>query len=272
MESINSKNFLEKGYAILSGALSPEDIAAAKDEISIFEKLVSQNHADIFSNYYLSHRVDQGVLYDLYQRNPVFRRLTEGHKILDFIAEIYAEEFYLFENSLVYKPKNSANEVPWHQDYMYMTNDPDKVICWIAIDDVDESNGCIYAIPGSHAQGALPWSEVVGQTHAKRTAAQYVKDENAIPLRLKAGDMLCFHQFLLHSSQKTSGEILRRAYRFAVKSFANSYVPRGSPIVLRYKSDNSALLNPFVGPRNGVRLRCVKHLRGLASRIEKTLK
>ena len=263
------EQFESEGFVVVPGVLSPEevrDFQAACDEVI---RMAEANPTDVFSNYYLPHRTDQGALYDVYQRHPAFRKATDNPKILDAVKNVYAEEFYLFENSLVYKPKDADNEVPWHQDYMYMTDDPDKVIAWVAVDDVTEENGCMYAIPGSHKRGALPFFQETGQTHAKRTEREHIDEKSARPLLLKAGDLLLFHQFLLHSSRRVPGTIQRRAYRFALKSISNSYTPRATPIVLSRRADG-ALLTPYRDDRkNSLLARMGRKIQGLGRRIER---
>lgn len=234
--------FSREGYMIFRGLLSPKEVSMLSSICDEVIEMASKNSSDLFCNYYLKHRTDQGALYDLYQRFPAFRRIAEHPGILDAIKEIYSDEFYLFENSLVYKPQGAQNEVPWHQDYMYMINDPDKVVVWVPVDNVTEENGCMYAIPGSHLSRTLPWYEEKGETHAKRTKGTFVDEQKAVPLTMNAGDVLVFHQFLLHSSKRVSGHLKRRAYRFAVKSLDNSYVPRSTPIVLSARKDGKLLM------------------------------
>jgi phytanoyl-CoA hydroxylase len=238
------QTFESDGFVIFPGVLSADELQALQQAGDEMIDIAERNPRDIFCNYYLAHRVDHGALYDLYQRHPVFRQITETEKILQAIQSVYADEFYLFENSLVYKPEGTQNEVPWHQDYMYMTNDPDKVIAWLAMDDITEENGCMYAIPGSHKSGTLDYRHVPGEAYSKRTDLRLVDESRACPLLMNAGDLLVFHQFVLHSSKRVSGTLKRRAYRFAVKTISNSYTPRATPIVLK-AGPHGALLRPY---------------------------
>jgi phytanoyl-CoA hydroxylase len=238
------QQFEQQGFVVFRNVLSAEELKALQQACDEMIEMAVMNPRDMFCNYYLGHRVDQGALYDVYQRHPVFRKTAEADRVLQAIRSVYSDEFYLFENSLVYKPEGTQNEVPWHQDFMYMTNDPDKVIAWLAVDDVTEENGCMYGIPGSHTRGPLQFRHVSGETHAKRTDPNLFDESQARPLLLKAGDLLLFHQFLLHSSKRVSGVVKRRAYRFAVKTISNSYTPRATPIVLSVHP-NGALLRPY---------------------------
>jgi phytanoyl-CoA hydroxylase len=195
---------------------------------------------DVFSNHYLKHRTDQGVLYDLYQRFPEFVDLARSAPVVEAVQALYGPNFFLYENSLVFKPKGRENAVPWHQDFMGYPHQPGKVIAWMALDDVDVENGCMYAIPGSHVRGYLPWYRLRGQTHHTRIRPEFVDDSKAVALEMKAGDVLLFNACLIHSSREVHSARPRRAYRAAYQDFGASELPRGSPIVISLK-DPAAL-------------------------------
>lgn len=50
---------------------------------------------------------------------------------------------------LINKAPHTNTITPWHQDAAYWIETPDKraVSCWIALDDVNENNGCMWFIP-----------------------------------------------------------------------------------------------------------------------------
>jgi phytanoyl-CoA hydroxylase len=260
--------FESQGFVVVPRVLSAVELAQLQSACDELITLATKNPRDIFCNYYLPHRVDQGALYDVYQRHRVFRKAAEHDAVINAVRRVYAEEFYLFENSLVYKPKGAENEVPWHQDYMYMTDDPDKVIAWLAVDDITEENGCMYVIPGSHKKGPLPFRAVKGQTHSKRTDPSLIDETLAQPVLVRAGDLLLFHQFLLHSSRRVPGTAKRRAYRFALKTLSNSYTPRATPIVLASTS-TGALLRPFAEGRRAWMAKVGRRIINLGKRLER---
>src|SRR5262245_13389483 len=130
--SDNPKSRFENdGFVVFESVLSAEELSSLREGCDRLIAMAERNPQDIFCNYYMAHRTDQGALYDVYQRDPLFRRIAETKRVIEAVQSVYAEEFYLFENSVVYKPKRAENAVPWHQDYMYMTDDPDKVIAWL---------------------------------------------------------------------------------------------------------------------------------------------
>ena len=236
--------FERDGFVILRGALTPEETARGRAAFEAMAPHIDKNPKDLLSNYYLPHRPDQGVLYDLYQRSPAFAALARTPAIVDGIAAIYGPNFYLYENSLVYKPAGRSNAVHWHQDFMDRPDEHVKVVAWMALDDVTEANGCMYGVPGSHKLGFLKSERVAGETHHTRLVLDGVDLSAAIPLEMKSGDVLLFHQLLVHSSREIALVTNRRAYRVSYQSMDVSYTPRGTPIVISLR-DPAVLDRPF---------------------------
>jgi phytanoyl-CoA hydroxylase len=59
---------------------------------------------------------------------------------------------------IFFKAPHSATPTPFHQDSAYWPSLPDAraLSCWIALDDVNIHNGCLWFIPGSHLQIQRP--------------------------------------------------------------------------------------------------------------------
>lgn len=94
--------------------------------------------------------------------------------------------------------------LPWHQDYPYAQDSPDGVVYWIPLMDVDETNGCLRVIPGSHLGGVRPVRMRVSAEHDIKglELAEPAHDEGgSIPLPMKAGEALVLSALLLHRSQ-----------------------------------------------------------------------
>ncbi len=226
-------NFNDDGFVILKKVFSEQQLQPIRkltDEIIAYGE---QELEDPFRKFYLRHRTDQGVLYDLFQRQPEFQELAKNPKILDKLEEVFGENISLYENSLVYKPRGKRNAVPWHQDFISRPKEPLKYIGWIALDDVRIENGAMKVIPGSHKFGFLKWFRVKGETHHDRIDLSQLDIENAVYMELDAGDVLIFNQLIVHSSDECNSEKPRRAYRISYAGMDEVIVPRGTPIVLR---------------------------------------
>ncbi|KAB7892666.1 phytanoyl-CoA dioxygenase family protein [Poseidonibacter ostreae] len=261
------KQFEEQGFVILKKVFSKEKL----EEVRILqEKIVTysdMNFEDPFLPWSLEHRNDQGVLFDLYQRHPEFQEMAKNKKILDCLESVLGENIYLYDNSMVYKPKGKRNGVPWHQDFISRPEEPQKIIVWMALDDVTKENGTVQVIPGSHKEGHLPWHRVDGETHHDRVNIEYVekKKDKIIYAELEAGDVLLFNMLVLHGSDEIHTDRPRRVFRCSYQSMEKKiFTPRQSPIVMRGGSPEFLAKyynNPYVKPKKkSIPLRAINKL------------
>jgi hypothetical protein len=136
---------------------------------------------------------------------------------------------------LIYKEPGQVAETPWHQDFSYseMPHAPagslipaDEVVqFWLALDDVDEENGCMNFIPGEHrspmrehyvASGEPDYSQ---RLLAIRDAAAVLDLGKAVACPLKAGGATVHNYGTPHyTSGNHTTDRPRRAYIFNFSS------------------------------------------------------
>ncbi len=226
-------SFHEDGFTILRNLYHEETLVPLRQEVDAIIRHFESGVADPFEKYYLKHRVDQGVLYDLYQRFPSFQPLASHPVILDVLEEELGPNIFMYENSLVYKPKGKRNGVPFHQDFISRPHEPVKYIVWMALDRITPENGCLRVIPGSHRSGFLKWYRVSHETHHDRIAPGQIETGNAVDVSMNPGDVLIFNMLLVHGSNEAHSDDPRRAYRVSYQGFDRIYTPRGTPLVMR---------------------------------------
>ena len=116
----------------------------------------------------------------------------------------------LYWEQAVAKPPQARTELPWHQDNGYTPLVPEEyVTCWLALDDADLENGCLWVIPGSHTTGT--------QRHVNGDAGPFrvgydgpAEDGIAVPVR--RGSVLVFSSLLMHRSGPNVTDRHRRAW------------------------------------------------------------
>ena len=99
--------------------------------------------------------------------SPVFadnEAVRNGREIARALLKV--EEPQLAFSMLIYKEPGQLNETPWHQDFAYSElpftpagrNIPhdESVQFWVALDDVDQANGCMHFLPGGHLDPLHP--------------------------------------------------------------------------------------------------------------------
>jgi hypothetical protein len=68
----------------------------------------------------------------------------------------------LLHDHLLFKMPGDSKATPWHQDLVYWPmNESGALSLWLPLDDVDENNGCMMFVPGSHRAGKLTEVDLV---------------------------------------------------------------------------------------------------------------
>ena len=116
-----------------------------------------------------------------------------------------------------------AAEIQIHRDWT-MTPTPDEVAlnCWCALVDIDEKNGGLALLPGSHA--LVPNIEAPGVAPFFSAYCDRLKS-HSVSLELKAGEAAIFDYRALHWSSANRSSELRAAVSAA-------FIPQGSRPVL----------------------------------------
>ena len=150
----------------------------------------------------------------MWKRSEDFRQLVYHMPLLDIVESLIGGSVQLFEDEALYKPANNGGPIPWHQDNGYWRCQPaDLVSIWIALDDVDEENGCMYVIPGSHMSGQMKHSRSKtddGNT-SKILLTTQIDESKAVPIPLSAGYAMVFHCLTLHATLPNCSSRDRRA-------------------------------------------------------------
>jgi len=189
------------GYAIAKGMFSPEEVAK-----------ITTHFMDMV------HRGGDGWAeggVDPTSEDPLRRypRLLQPHRgddlamdymldkrIAEWLTTLLGEEPLAVQTMVYFKPAGAKGQA-LHQDQRYLRVEPGTCMAaWLALDDTDEENGCLYVVPGS--QG-LP---VLCPNHADVTKS-FTTDEvpippglSPIPVPMKSGDVLFFNGSLIHGS------------------------------------------------------------------------
>lgn len=229
--------FLKVGYIIESELISLNLIDEARSLLDDLFEYANHNYEDPFNDWSIPHRSDQGVFYDVYQRHPVFRSIIT-HDLLDVVESILGPNFFLYDNSVVFKPKEASNEVPWHQDFLSRPNEPDKLVVWIPLVSVNRSNGTLKFLEGSHKLGRQDWHDVKGETHHERIKPEvidFLLNKHELSYAdLEPGDALFFHNLIVHGSDRVNQLDSRYVFRVSFQSMEEKvYTPRQSPLVMR---------------------------------------
>ena len=125
-------------------------------------------------------------------------------RILDLVEDLLGPNLICNMTHYFCKMPGEAKQVAWHQDASYWPLTPSKVVTvWLAIDDVDDENGPMTVIPGSHRHGQIPFAEL--DDRDVNVLGQSVPNpldwgDEPVPFIMKSGRVSLHSDLLLHGS------------------------------------------------------------------------
>ena len=119
---------------------------------------------------------------------------------------------YVFDHAICKMP-DSSTPTAWHQDQGYMLAGATlkTLNFWIPLQDVDESNGTMQYVPGSHRQEMMAHKQDPALHPHVKTAGQ-VDENKAVTCVLKAGDLVLHHPLTLHGAGPNMSQAERLAW------------------------------------------------------------
>lgn len=125
------------------------------------------------------------------------------------------EAQFSFDHSIL-KPAGRAAATPWHQDEAHHSDEHfrhPQISFWVPLQDVDESNGCLRYVPGSHRVGLLPHRPAGGDPGIHALECLVPVDPAApVSCLLAAGGAALHDGRTLHGALPNTGAHDRLAY------------------------------------------------------------
>ena len=112
-------------------------------------------------------------------------------------------------------PGQQLTVVPWHQDSGYFGTVSETSLiptAWIPLVPVDETNGCLQVVAGSHRLGVVDHRTEEREGKFLEVMDELIEDSRIVTCPMEVGDALVFHNLTLHRSlPHTTSEIVRWA-------------------------------------------------------------
>lgn len=128
------------------------------------------------------------------------------------LTALLGMEPFAVQTMLYFKPPGARGQA-LHQDQFYLRASPGTCCAaWMALDDCDEENGCMQVVPGSHHLPLLCTIEADTAQSFTDVAVPIPPGMTAVPVEMRAGDVLFFNGQLIHGSYPNrSKDRFRRA-------------------------------------------------------------
>jgi ectoine hydroxylase len=205
LTSAQLEQFDRDGYLFFPSLFTPEEIKALTDEVPALyaqhrPENVREKGSDAVRTNFAAHMY-----------SAPFARLARHPRMIDPVVQVFGEPVYMHQFKINGKMAFDGDVWQWHQDFGTWFNDdqmPEARAMNVAIflDAVNEFNGPLMFIPGSHKLGVLDAGHDTTTTsyplwtidHA--TITRLIERGGLVAPKGPAGSMIMFHSCLVHAS------------------------------------------------------------------------
>lgn len=193
--------YAENGFVVAKGLFSPEEAAAYRAHY--FELRANKSYKDDWSG---EAAGDDDPL-KAYPRMIHMHRWDETSldwlldaRIRDWLEHLCGRTPYAVQTMLYFKPAGARGQA-LHQDQLFLRVKPGVCMAaWMALETIDEENGCLRVVPGSHKLPLLCSAEVDTSVSFTGVGSELPPDLESVPIPMEAGDVLFFDGLLIHGS------------------------------------------------------------------------
>jgi phytanoyl-CoA hydroxylase len=213
------KSYDQDGYNHIPALFSKADMEVINKEFDRYIKDCVPKMKD--QEVYYVDKTNKDTLMQmqkLEEYDKFFYDLFYNSKIKDLAANALGEDVVPRAMEYFNKPPGKSNPTPPHQDGYYFNLDNDKAVTgWMALEDVDDENGCIHYVKGSHKQEYRPHgkSEILGFSQGVTDFGTEEDKKNTVKFEGKAGMFLMHDAKIIHFATPNKSSVRsRRAFGF----------------------------------------------------------
>ena len=212
----------EQGFVVFANVLSDDELSRLRRDFDASIAAFRQSQQDAGDQQREYARVFTQQI-NMWQASEDMRTWVL-HPMLGAAAQTLcgARRVRLFHDHGLEKPAHDGQPTSWHQDKMYWPMAESRALtCWIALDDVDERNGCLRFAPGSHHGDVDQPIDFLKDDARLRSADSPLGGPAPFDNRLSAGGISFHHCLTYHYAHANRTDRPRRAW-------AIIYMPDGT--------------------------------------------
>jgi ectoine hydroxylase len=199
------EQFDREGYLFFSSLFSAQEMKVLTDEVPRLyaqrrPENVREKTGDVVRTNFAAHMYSYP-----------FARLARHPRMVEPIVQLFGEAVYMHQFKINGKMAFDGDVWQWHQDFGTWANDdqmpgPRAMNVAIFLDEVNEFNGPLMFIPGSHKLGVIDAQHDLSTTSYplwtidNDTIRKLVERGGMVAPKGPAGSMIMFHSCLVHAS------------------------------------------------------------------------
>lgn len=199
--------YRENGYLMVEDAVSPEQLERLRAiTYGLIEKSRAVTESDDVYDLDEGHSAERPRLTRIklpHVQDPYFWEVLGNSRMTGVLTDLLGPNTMIQTSKLNTKAPGGGAAVEWHQDWAFYPHTNDDMLAFgLMLEDVDDANGPLQVIPGTHKGPVL-------SHHAPETglfcgavdpADPFFEPEKAVTLTGKAGAMTVHHVRTLHGS------------------------------------------------------------------------
>jgi ectoine hydroxylase len=197
--------FDREGYLFFPSLFSPTEIKTLTDEVPrLFAQRRPENVPEKASDAVRTN-------FAAHMYSAVFARLARHPRMVEPVKQLFGEDVYMHQFKINGKVAFDGDLWQWHQDYGTWKNDdlmpePRAMNIAIFLNEVNEFNGPLMFIPGSHKLGVIDADHDTTTTSYPLwtidhdTIRKLVERGGLVAPKGPAGSLIVFHACLVHAS------------------------------------------------------------------------
>lgn len=204
--------FLDHGYLVVENAIAQADL----DELERHCESILAEKERLANDWAWDEKESREQRsFRIIQSSPSFvwkeiREATYRKWLIEFGSILMNRKLEFWYDQFLAKPPGRSVPNYWHQDEAYWGRNLDDrgITCWIPLQDVDASNGCMHFIDRGHREGVLPHRLVAGVQSDLITCE--VDESRMVVCPISRGSVTLHHSKTPHMTTANASQAMRK--------------------------------------------------------------
>ncbi len=197
--------YAENGYLMVENVVTPTQLARLQQiTYDLIDGSRSVTQSDDVYDLDKGHGPDTPRLTRIklpHKRDPYFWDILTNSGVTEVLNDLLGPDTSLLTSKLNTKAPGGGAAVEWHQDWAFYPHTNDDLLAFgLMLEDVDESNGPLMVVPGTHKGPVLSHHSGGVFCGAINPDDPLFERDKAVTLTGKAGSMTVHHVRTLHGS------------------------------------------------------------------------
>ena len=155
----------------------------------------------------------------LHALEPEFQKVALGERMGELARSLDLQKPAVVQSMVIFKQPHFGGEVNTHQDSTFLYTSPMRLYgVWIALEDADLENGCLWFAPGTHTTGIgrrMLRTVKDGRIELKFEGEDpRIDPQRFVPVPVKKGGMVLIHGEVVHKSEENKSKRSRNIFTF----------------------------------------------------------